>query len=114
MQLSPSRIFIISGVVTGISGVYHVVGRCGDLPFQVGDIFDQLDYPSEPKCSVQLRVLRIEAYQRSLAELGSGMTAKIDVSGEGVHLLRPHAVLVASRSIQMQESASSTQIQSHD
>jgi hypothetical protein len=89
--------FIISGVTAGVAGVYHVVGRCGDVPLQVGDVFDQFDVASEPAHPVNLHISRIVAYQRSLEELGSGMTASLDVQGQGAELLRPHGVLVASR-----------------
>lgn len=90
--------FIITGVVTGASGVFHVIGRCGDVSFKVGDVFDQIDHPGEGTRPVSLQVTKITAYQRSLEEIGTGMTASIDVVGEGVDLLRPKSVLVASQS----------------
>ena len=88
--------FIITGVVTGVSGIFHVIGRCGDVSFRVGDVFDQIDYPGEGSRPVSLRVTKITAYQRSLEEIGTGMTASIDVVGDGVDLLRPKSVLVAT------------------
>lgn len=88
--------FIISGVTAGVAGIYNVVGRCGDAPLRVGDVFGQLDLAAEPAKPVNLRVSRIVAYQRSLEELGSGMTASLDVQGQGAELLRPHGVLVVS------------------
>lgn len=88
--------FIICGVMTGVSGVYHVIGRCGDIGFRVGEVFDQLEHPQYPTQSVRLRIIAIHAYQHSLEELGAGMTASIDVQGEGVEFLRPNAILVIS------------------
>lgn len=88
--------FILSGFMAGVSGVSHLIGRCGDLPIQRGEVFDQLHNRGESIRPIKLTVTRIEAYQREWEELGPGMTAKIDVVGEGVEWIRPHSVLLAS------------------
>jgi len=91
-----AREFIVTGATAGGAGVYHVIGRCGDAMLRVGDIFDQIRHPLDGVKPTRLTVSKIEAYQRSLEELGAGMTAALDVEGEGVEFLRPNAVLVSS------------------
>ncbi|QDU26921.1 hypothetical protein ETAA8_20050 [Anatilimnocola aggregata] len=103
--------FIVNGVVTGASQMFHVIGRCGDSSFRVGDVFDQLAFPGEEAQSVQLRVTRITAYQRSIDEIGWGMTATVDVEGSGVDQLRPRAVLVVSHPQEPQSVQQSVKVQ---
>src|SRR4051812_35420025 len=78
-----------------------VTGRCCEASFGVGDVFTSLEgvrfgryddkiggYPSigEPTVIVvNLRVEEISAYQQQLEYLGSGWTAGVRVSGEGIH-----------------------------
>lgn len=88
--------FIVNGVVTGASKIFHVIGRCGDSSFRVGDIFDQISFPGEGPQTVQLRVTKITAYQRAIDEVGCGLTATVDVEGTGVEQIRPRAVLLVS------------------
>ncbi len=90
--------FIVDGWVSGESGRFTIIGRCGDEPIRVGDVFDAVfrykhrRYPDEmgqdPVREVELpaslRVESISAYQRSLDELGHGMTGSLVVSGEGM------------------------------
>jgi len=97
--MNSPREFIVSGVVVGASGVYHVIGRCGDLSIHVGDVFQQLEHPAEPNQQVQLTVDRIQAYERSFEELGSGMTGTLDLRGAGVERLRPHSILLDMASV---------------
>ena len=89
--------FIVKGIVEGESGRLHVIGRCGDRPIRVDDRFDCI-YRNKPRESpldagrppvrivekmVALRVACIHAYQRSLPELGQGMTGSLALEGEG-------------------------------
>lgn len=103
--------FIVNGVVTGASKVFHVIGRCGDSSFRVGDVFDQLTIPGEESHSIQLRVTKITAYQRSIDEIGWGMTATVDVEGSGVEQLRPRAILVVSHPQEPQTVQQSGKVQ---
>jgi hypothetical protein len=94
--MSTATEFFASGVITGASGVYHVIGRCGDLPVRVGDVFEKIAHPQEASKPAQLRVERIEAYQRSLDAMSPGLTGTIDLIGQGVQWLKPHCVLTVS------------------
>ncbi len=100
--------FIVDGFVTGESGRFSVVGRCGDEPIHVGDTFRCLfryksgSYPKdaempssreEKQCPVELRIEGIHAYEQDLAELGPGMTGSIALRGQGVQLVSPGSVL---------------------
>lgn len=89
--------FILHGVVTGESGEFHVIGRCGDVPIRVGDVFDQLRNEEELPRTIQLVIKCIHAYQKDLPELSPGMTATIDVVGEGLKWLKPLSVLIATQ-----------------
>lgn len=95
--------FIVNGVVEGQSGYYHAMGRCGDQPIRVGDVFDVVHQArhaagvdagelSDAR-TVHLRVERIQAYQRKLEELGSGMTGTLDLSGQGLEFVTSGCVL---------------------
>ena len=89
--------FIVNNTVAGESGHLNVIGRCGDFPIQIDDKFDIVyDYmphkfPEESgrppvRCQekpVSLRVICIHAYQRSLPELGEGMTGSLALEGVG-------------------------------
>jgi hypothetical protein len=101
--------FIVDYLVSGESGRITVIGRCGDEPIQIGDVFDAVfrykhrRYPDElglePVREVEwpasLRVESISAYEQSLDELGQGMTGSLVVSGEGMAQVSPGWVLGA-------------------
>ncbi len=86
---------------------WRVVGRCGDIPIRIGDRFDRVfcykprQYPEESGCppvreitkKIGMSVLRIHAYQRSLPELGQGMTGLLVIEGEGADLIQPDWIL---------------------
>lgn len=98
--------FIISHVVDGVSG-RTVIGRCGDEPIRVGQVFDAVyrykprRYPDqlgdppvrEVEKAAGLRVLCIHAYDHSLPLLGQGMTGSLVVEGEGLNDVAPGWVL---------------------
>lgn len=88
--------FIVNGFIAGYAGEQKVIGRCGDRSIRVGDLFDTLRDKIDGPKQVRLEVVAIQAYGRNLQELGTGMTGTIDVRGDGVELLRPSSVLVAS------------------
>ena len=102
--------FIVDGWVSGESGRFRIIGRCGDEPIQVGDVFDAVfrykhrRYPDEmgqdPVREIEypasLRVESISAYQRSLDELGQGMTGSLVVTGDGMGRVSTGWVLGAS------------------
>jgi hypothetical protein len=99
--------FIVKDAVSGDTGHLSVIGRCGDVPIQVGDRFDVVyDYkphrfPEESgrmpvrhqEKPVSLRVVCIHAYQRSLPELGEGMTGSLALEGDGADQVRPGWIL---------------------
>ena len=103
--------FIVDGWVPGNSGRFTIVGRCGDEPIRVGDVFDAVfrykprRYPDEMglepirevERSASLRVESISAYQESLDELGQGMTGSLVVTGDGMGQISPGWVLGASK-----------------
>ena len=80
--------FIVEAIVTGASGRFTVIGRCGDTPIRVDDRFDAVyrykprRYPDEmdddpvreSQEPAELKVECIHAYERSLPILGQGMT----------------------------------------
>jgi hypothetical protein len=88
----------------------HVIGRCGEMPIHVGDVFDFVvnykprKYPDEVgeppvlvrETSVALRVAHIHAYESCLDELGQGMTGALVLDGDGLQHVAPGAVLEQS------------------
>jgi hypothetical protein len=99
--------FIVKATVSGESGHLNVIGRCGDIPIQLGDKFDVIyDYkphkfPEESgrppvRCHekpVSLHVVCIHAYQHSLPELGEGMTGSLAIEGDGADQVMPGWIL---------------------
>lgn len=97
--------FIIAGVVDGRQ--YSVIGRCGDVPVHVGDVFDAAfrykrrrrpdelgDEPvREQEHPTALRVVGIHAYQECLRTLGEGMTGSLTLEGDGLQFLAPGWIL---------------------
>ena len=97
--------FIVVGVVEG----EHVtaLGRCGDVPIRVGDVFDAvyrykpLRYPDEmgdePVREIErpaaIRVICIHAFGRSIKMMGEGMTGSLSLEGEGLQFVAPGWVL---------------------
>jgi hypothetical protein len=97
--------FIVTGVQATGGGI-DVIGRCGDYAIELGDVFDVvyrlIPTPTpdgygpdvrEGDRAVQLRVEKIEAYQKSLGDLGPGMTARLSLAGTGGDLVRNEDVL---------------------
>ena len=103
------RQFFLDGYVTGMSGRHTVIGRNGDVPIRLGDIFTVVaryhprrypdDYDKRPeveaKKDVELRVRWLHAYDQELDELGEGMTGSVALEGEGAEHLGPGWVLEA-------------------
>ena len=99
--------FIIEYVVNGASGHTTVIGRCGDEPIRVDQVFDAVyrykprRYPDqlgdapvrEVENAAGLRVLCIHAYEQSLPILGQGMVGSLVVEGEGLGHVKPGWVL---------------------
>lgn len=93
--------FIVHGVITDEESYFHAIGRCGDEPIHVGDMFDIVYPPAKPGSEgesrqpqpVKFKVERIQAYQQLLPELSGGMTGTIDLRGQGLEFLGPGAVL---------------------
>ena len=108
LKASAKAAFLVEGTVEGEQN--HVIGRCGDSPVRLGDVFTMVcryrrretleDFATPPEvlksCPVSLRVTGIQAYGRSLDELGPGMTGSLVLSGEGMGRIGPGAVLEAS------------------
>jgi hypothetical protein len=98
-------IFIVDGIVEG--EFFTVLGRCGDAPIHVGEVFDAVyrnkrrRYPDElgdePVREVEkpaaIRVVCIHAYERSLKALGEGMTGSLALEGDGLQFLAPGWIL---------------------
>jgi hypothetical protein len=99
------REFIVCGFVHGEH--FTVIGRCGDMPIHVGDVFDAVyrlkrrRYPDEmgdePVREVEkpaaIRVVCIHAYQRSLQTMGAGMTGSLTLEGDGLQYIAPGWIL---------------------
>jgi hypothetical protein len=97
--------FIVDGIVDGES--LTVIGRCGDAPIHVGEVFDAVyrnkrrRYPDElgdePIREVEkpaaIRVVCIHAYEKSLTTLGEGMTGSLALDGDGLQYLAPGWIL---------------------
>jgi hypothetical protein len=97
--------FIIVGVAEGEQ--YSVIGRCGDTPIHVGDVFDAVfrykrrrrpdELGDEPVREVEelaaIRVVGIHAYQSCLSTLGEGMTGSLTLEGDGLQYLAPGWIL---------------------
>ena len=97
--------FIVDGFVHGES--LTVIGRCGDAPIHVGEVFDAVyrnkrrRYPDElgdePVREVEkpaaIRVVCIHAYERSLKALGEGMTGSLTLAGDGLQYIAPGWIL---------------------
>jgi hypothetical protein len=96
--------FIVVGVVNGEQ--FTVLGRCGDLPIHVGELFDAVyrynrrsrdQLGDEPVREIEkpaaIRVVCIHAYERSLMALGEGMTGSLTLEGDGLQYLAPGWIL---------------------
>lgn len=95
--------FFVDGLVTGDSGRFTVIGRCGDEPIRLDDRFTAVirykprRYPDEigeapirtAEEAASLRVICIHAYDRSLSMLGQGMTGSLVVEGDGLQHVTP-------------------------
>ena len=100
--------FIVAGIVPEGSGRLSVIGRNGDRPIPLDQTFDTLvrrrrdrqiivpgsDSMIDEERSVQVRVVSIHAYERSLPVLGEGMTGSLLLEGEGVRCIAPGCVLI--------------------
>ena len=96
--------FIVVGVVDGEQ--LTVLGRCGDAPIHVGEVFDGVyrykrrsrdELGDEPVREVEkpaaIRVVCIHAYERSLKALGEGMTGSLTLEGDGLQYIAPGWIL---------------------
>ena len=104
-MIDQDLMFIVDGIVDGEH--LTVLGRCGDAPIHVGDVFDAVyrykrrRYPDElgdePVREVEkpaaIRVVCIHAYERSLTTLGEGMTGSLTLEGDGLQYLAPGWIL---------------------
>jgi hypothetical protein len=80
---------------------FTVLGRCGDRPIHIGDVFDAVyrykprRYPDElgddPIREVEkpaaIRVVGIHAYEMCLDTMGEGMTGSLTLEGDGLQYL---------------------------
>lgn len=95
--------FQVSGIVEGVSGVLHVIGRNCEGAVRVGDSFQSIyryangEHADErvDAAPAELRVARISAYDRDLPELGPGMTGTLHLDGVGAKLVSPGCMLGA-------------------
>ena len=92
--------FIVSGFIEGFAGKMRLIGRCGDASIRVGDVFDMLKDKFDGPRRIRLEVMGIQAYERNLPELGSGMTGALEVRGDDVLRIRAGCVLVGAASNQ--------------
>ncbi len=91
----PGMYFIVESVEK-VADWLVALGRCGDVPFRIGDTFNYVYQYSDPKTSpeydvvyrelifikpVSLTVQKIEAYRTLLQEMGQGMTGWIELTG---------------------------------
>jgi hypothetical protein len=96
--------FIVVGVVDGEQ--LTVLGRCGDTPIHVGEVFDAVyrykrrsrdQLGDEPVREVEkpaaIRVVCIHAYEMSLKALGEGMTGSLTLEGDGLQYIAPGWIL---------------------
>jgi hypothetical protein len=97
--------FVVAGIVEDQH--FSVLGRCGDVPIHVGDVFDAVfrykrrrrpdELGDEPVREVEkpaaIRVVCIHAYQRSLQTMGRGMTGSLTLEGDGLQYLAPGWIL---------------------
>jgi hypothetical protein len=104
-MIEPERQFIVAGFVQGER--FTVIGRCGELPIHVGDVFDAVyrykrrRYPDElgdePVREIEkpaaIRVISIHAIERCLQTLGQGMTGTLSIEGDGVQYIAPGWIL---------------------
>ncbi len=91
--------FIVVEVIEGPG--FKVLGRCGDVPIHVGDLFDAVfryrpcrtleELGTEPVREVEesaaIRVVGIHAYDRPLMTMGQGMTGSLMLEGDGLQYL---------------------------
>ncbi len=103
--------FFIDGYVAGESGLHTVIGRNGDLPIRLGDVFTLVaryrprcypdDYSKAPqveiKNRVNLQIVCLQAYRHELDELSGGMTGSVALIGEGTDMLGPGWVLESAQ-----------------
>lgn len=108
LKARSKTVFLVDGTVEGEQN--HVIGRCGESPLRLGDVFTVVcryrrretleDFATPPEvlktCPVSLRVAGIQAYGRSLDELGPGMTGSLVLSGDGMGRIGSGVVLEAS------------------
>jgi hypothetical protein len=104
-MIEKERQFIVVGMVQGER--FTVIGRCGDLPIHVGDVFDAVyrykrrRYPDELgdeavreiEKPAAIRVISIHAYERCLQTLGQGMTGSLSIEGDGLKYIAPGWIL---------------------
>jgi hypothetical protein len=96
--------FIVVGVVKGEH--FTVLGRCGDVPIHVGDVFDAVyrynwrsrdELGDEPVREIEkpaaIRVTCIHAFDKSLQMMGEGLTGSLGLEGEGLQFLAPGWIL---------------------
>lgn len=97
--------FIVVGYVRGEHST--AIGRCGDVPIHLGDVFDAIyrykrrrspdelgdDPVREEEKPAAIRVVCIHAYERSLKMLGQGTTGSLALEGEGLQYIAPGWIL---------------------
>ena len=104
--MTARQTFIVNGLIFDSDEYLHAIGRCGDVPIHVGDIFDTVFVPASasdcqqlaPARTIHVRVERIQAYQRQLNELGIGMTGTIDLRGSDCRIIVPGTILATNQS----------------
>jgi len=105
LTTTSKTVFLVEEAVPGEQA--HVIGRCGDEAIHVGEVFSRVcryhprkslaDFTTPPQFMesfpITLRVVAIQAYGRSLDELGPGMTGSLVLSGDGMTSIIPGVLL---------------------
>ena len=67
----------------------YVTGRNGQRTLRVGDVFNAVLRGEVPLgMAISLKIVAIEAYRRKLPDLDRGMTASLELHGNGIALIR--------------------------
>ncbi len=83
----------------GVHGVEHVgesffvIGRCYLGPLRLGDVFCTASVPGGLSSNVRLTVQTIEAYSRKWDEIDEGLTARLELTGEGGDAVTEECIL---------------------
>lgn len=114
--------YFVAGFIQGRE--FHVVGRNGDSPIEVGDTFDAIyryEYRTSPdglsvdairfaEKKASIRVVGIFAFNRDLNLLGQAMTCRLTLEGEGIEHIGPGWVLGHRSSLASSQNGSASAV----